>query len=1274
MRLLNILKSLQNEPGTVSLRIRIPFLFLLLFVFFAAPVFAQDADAGGDGESEEYAQEYGDDEAEDDAEEESAVSSTDKAASAVEKEEPSPAAEQRPRCVLLLFPFASSYAEHIYVSNTVSKHVASLDGSYVVMQKEFDMLNASQDDLQSRFESLKPLLDSGDVAAVVGIGQELLPLLSRNADLIPEKTALLLFSERKPLEGEFTGRENIGGVFMDNPVDKTLDLVFRIFPGTKRIIPLAGRTETGKRFVAGVREILDRSYPDTECAVIDNGTVDTPEMIRRIAEYGRDKDSVVLFHSWYGLDAVNLTSLSFFLQRLCLNPDVPVFAVHDSMFAFPVAGGTVCQSEASVEKLIGLLDRCVLNDESAHGKWETVEAKSVVTASSFQRFGISRQVNAENLMITMDTQSMFRKENARTLVAMTFSIVLILALLGYIAVWDHYRRRLLKLLRAVFKQIPSRIVVGSRNGIAHFIHVGKFGEDSGVVQFPVSELPEYADETFRHAWEEVFATGEPQKFQMATGSRHRSVEMAIFENKDIFGRDTAFWISHDVEELLQAQNELKAGLANQKKLNDLFAASLKMLSSDATAVNLTNEVLLFIVRSVKEHMKSDFCCIMRYNFEKNGMELFVNEASEGITVNTDKHIIPFPEQNDKKVIARLENHMPVVLNDFTTSLFLNPDAAAQTGSKRPKKISICFSPVFIDGRLWGHLAAVHQKAKYEFSDQYLQFLQGTAHVVEAMLEYRFIHSRLERGEYEKQLIMENLPLPLILFDRKLNLVRRNSAAQKDLLGFPDACKNGLCHTVFCNAAAPPEDCPVRGVLADFKPHVKPLEYGGRDYMVHAYPILIGGELANILLAWFDVTTENESQRKTEAALREAKDASKAKSLFLASMSHELRTPLNAVIGFCELLQNSSLSRESQLEYLKSISVAGHTLLDLISNILDTCKLETEQIALQNEKTDIRRIVTDMVSMFKSLAEKKQLAQPLVVPDNLPYVVLDRMRLRQVLVNLLGNAFKFTDRGYVGIKVSCMILEQGKCRLAIAIRDSGIGISPDKKQKVFEPFVQQDAVRDTHVYKGSGLGLAICDRYIKAMGGRIDLDSDVGKGSVFTIVFESIPYVIPTEEERAAEKNGDASPGEQLPVNAFGGAATPQKPVPKVDLSGYTALIVDDVPINLKVLGAMLKTFRLNLVQAGSGDDALAKLPEAKPDLVLTDMWMPGMSGEELAREIRATEGGDKVVIMAVTADVENQNNFDMSVFDGILLKPVTKTTLAFAFQEMIDKGRIQPKG
>ena len=1259
-------------------------LFLAFLLSVCSPLTAQDADAIDD--EDEETEEVEDEDLEEDIdeaeeyEEDSEEYREIPEADAQEKEPASgPVLSEQPAApksggVLLLFPFTASYAEHVYISNTVSRHVASLGDSYVLMQKEFDMLNASPDEMQRRFESLKPLFDDGEISVVVAIGQELLPLLARNSALIPESIPLLLFVGEKPEESELPAHENMGGVILDYSPEKSLDLVFQVFPGTKRIIPLAGRTATGQKFILDIKNQLEKKHSGVECVVIDNNTVDTPEMIRRVNECG--KDSAVLFHSWYGLDAANLVSLSFFLERLCLIPDVPVFAIHDSMLAFPVAGGAVCSSEDAVDKLNEILDRGLVDKHRIDGLWETVGPKKIVTAGAFQRFGLRDQANARNLVVSMDSHSMFRRENARALVAVAFSVVLILVLLGYVVVWDYYRRRLLKLLRAVFKQIPSRIVVGGRNGVARFIHVGKFGEDSGFVHFPVNELPEYADETFRHAWNEVFATGEPQKFQMATGNRHRSVEMALFDDNDAFGHDTAFWISHDVEELLQVQNDLKAGLANQEKLNDLFAASLKMLSSNAKAVDTTNEVLSFIVQSVKEHLKADYCCIVRYDFEAKRMELFAGDISATVEENKEKRFMPFPDDHDTKTMEKLQNRMPVVLNDSAAAPFVvNRDSAPADG-KRPLKVSMCFSPVFIDGKLWGHLAAVYQKSKRDkFSDQNLQFLQGSAHVVEAMLEYRFIHTKLERGEYEKQLIMENLPLPLILLDRKLNLIQRNSAAKKDLLDFPESLRSELCHTVFCKAGVPPEDCPVRGVLTDFKPHVKALAFGGKEYMVNAYPIMIGGELANILLAWFDMTAENESQRKVEAALREAKDASKAKSLFLASMSHELRTPLNAVIGFCELLQNSSLSRESQLEYLKSISVAGHTLLDLISNILDTCKLETEQIELQNEKTDIRRILTEMVGMFKSLAEKKQLAQPLVMPEDLPYVVLDRLRLRQVLVNLLGNAFKFTDKGYVGIKVACAIKEQGKCRLSIAIRDSGIGISPDKMQKVFEPFVQQDAFRDTHIYKGSGLGLAICDRFIKAMGGRIDLQSEVGKGSVFTIVFESIPYFFPTEEERAAEKAAESAllPGAVPAQNVFG-AVKQQKNVGKVDLTGHTALIVDDVPINLKVLNAMLRGFRLNVVQAHSGDDALAKLSDAKPELVLTDMWMPGMSGEELARKIRAVPECADIVIVAVTADVENQNNFDMSVFDGILLKPVTKDSLAVAFQEMIEKGCIKLKG
>ncbi|MBP5225127.1 MAG: GAF domain-containing protein, partial [Lachnospiraceae bacterium] len=340
----------------------------------------------------------------------------------------------------------------------------------------------------------------------------------------------------------------------------------------------------------------------------------------------------------------------------------------------------------------------------------------------------------------------FCRENAKVLVTGAFSTVLICFLIGYIIVTDYFRRKMLARLRAVFKQIPSRIVVGSRNGTAHFIHVGKFGMDSGFVEFPVNELPEYADETFRHAWTEVFATGETQKFQMATGNRHRSVEMALFDDTKAFGRETAFWISHDVEELLEAQNELKVGLDNQKELNRLFAASLKMLSSDEKAEDMTDRVLSFMVSSVREHMTADACCVMKYDIENSRMELFASDVSGGLALAEGKRFIDLPAEKDPKIMDQLESHMPVVITDFPASLFVASESdPKKDGAVRPQKVGLCFAPVFIDGELWGHIAVIYKKSRHgKFTDQYLQFMQGTAHVVEAMLEYRFIHSQLER--------------------------------------------------------------------------------------------------------------------------------------------------------------------------------------------------------------------------------------------------------------------------------------------------------------------------------------------------------------------------------------------------------------------------------------------------------------------------------------------------------------------------------------------------
>ena len=366
--------------------------------------------------------------------------------------------------------------------------------------------------------------------------------------------------------------------------------------------------------------------------------------------------------------------------------------------------------------------------------------------------------------------------------------------------------------------------------------------------------------------------------------------------------------------------------------------------------------------------------------------------------------------------------------------------------------------------------------------------------------------------------------------------------------------------------------------------------------------MIQGKPAYILRTMIDMTDFNETQRQLARALTEAENANKAKSLFLATMSHELRTPLNAVIGFSELLQNNEVSHEELMDYLHSINVAGNTLLTLINDILDLSKIEAEQMKIVPEPTDLRLLAGEFQAIFKQKVEEKGLFLKIECPQELPVVKIDSLRVRQILLNLIGNAVKYTRNG--GITVTFGFLKKDGCEgtLRTRVADTGIGILSDAQKEIFNPFIQQDAVRDSRIYKGTGLGLAISQRLAERMGGRILLRSELGKGSVFTLELEHVPYI------------GNA---------------------------------------NLKVLSAMFRKLHIKADTVSSGGEVLEYLKTNIPDILLTDLWMPGMNGENLAREIRANPAYSKMKIFAVTADTDNQANFNMELFDGILLKPVT---------------------
>ncbi len=449
-----------------------------------------------------------------------------------------------------------------------------------------------------------------------------------------------------------------------------------------------------------------------------------------------------------------------------------------------------------------------------------------------------------------------------------------------------------------------------------------------------------------------------------------------------------------------------------------------------------------------------------------------------------------------------------------------------------------------------------------------------------------------------------------------------------------------------------KDCEAEG-LSGWKPYIR--EFEARS--VYARRLLLKGKFWGYLGVIYQhephvLTEENlnfldsaarcielmlislDNQQRMVTALEQARAAEKAKSAFLASMSHEIRTPLNAVIGFAELLRDGTLPPDEQKDYVSCISSAGNTLLALINDVLDLSKLEAGQMVFTPAEVDFRALVSEVGAIFRAKCREKKLEFRQEIPETMPHILADRLRLRQLLFNLVGNAVKFTDRGSITVSAS-FVPEDGKSgTFSFHVKDTGIGISPDDQKKIFQMFVQAEAIRGTQAAKnGTGLGLAICRRMIEKMNGKIELESVPGKGSDFIVTLPGTPCCSPAESSSSS-----ADPGQQ----PKSGKVPP-----------CSVLLVDDVPMNLKVMSAMLKSLGISPLTAANAKEAEEILEKHPVDFLLTDLWMPGKNGAELANLLRHDPRFAKLRIAAVTADAESGDSFNMSMFDSILTKPVT---------------------
>ena len=359
-------------------------------------------------------------------------------------------------------------------------------------------------------------------------------------------------------------------------------------------------------------------------------------------------------------------------------------------------------------------------------------------------------------------------------------------------------------------------------------------------------------------------------------------------------------------------------------------------------------------------------------------------------------------------------------------------------------------------------------------------------------------------------------------------------------------------------------------------------------------------------------------------------AEKARSYFFSTVSHDIRTPLNSIIGFSEMLQLGIDDPEEEEKALEAIITSGQTLLELINDVLDLSKLESGKMELHPVPTDIAALVVKVANSFEVATSRSSLTLRTEV-GKMPFLKLDPQRIRQILFNLIGNAVKFTARGFVTVRAS---YENGT--FILSVTDTGRGISPENIKKLMSPYVQ---LQEHDSSTGTGLGLAICKQLSRQMKGSLELESTLGKGSTFTLRIPNVE-VFSEKESAACLIHQDTSLA-KLPLDET--------------VKGKTILIVDDQKLNLRILQTMLSRLGIRKVlTAGNGKEALNVLNGSdKADLVLTDMSMPVMDGAELVHEIRKTPGFEQIPVYVITADVEMQAEFNRIGFDDILIKPIT---------------------
>jgi len=395
--------------------------------------------------------------------------------------------------------------------------------------------------------------------------------------------------------------------------------------------------------------------------------------------------------------------------------------------------------------------------------------------------------------------------------------------------------------------------------------------------------------------------------------------------------------------------------------------------------------------------------------------------------------------------------------------------------------------------------------------------------------------------------------------------------------------------------------------------------------LHPYNDEVGDMISSVKVFKENGLRLIQKEEKLRNAIKDAEFANNSKSIFLANMSHELRTPLNAILGFTSLLEKSNNINIQEKENLITIKNSGNHLLSIINEILELSKIEVGKIELSNNDFDLYAMIEDIKMMFTSRFEAKKLSFSIEIDENVPqYIKSDQQRLKQILINLFGNALKFTQTGEV-----TGTIEYKYNHLYFSVEDTGIGISKEDQKKIFKPFEQINSNKFTK--NGTGLGLAITKELISLLGGRVNLKSELNKGSKFSFGIRFEPASIKTT---------------QTPIT--------QEIIYKKEHMQLTVLVVDDILENRNLLVQILKQYDIQTIEAKDGREALVVLESFEIDLVFMDIIMPNLNGYETIKIMKRDGRLKSIPIVVVSANVfeeDKKKALDLGI-DSFLPKPI----------------------